>query len=102
MRKKYKSTGFAKFIIIMLILAPLAYIGASYANGEDGIKNIKNLFTGKDKTEKTIEEDSPKTSVSESKVKRLEQRIKRLEKENDELRDELEDKEAEIRELKKE
>ena len=102
MKKKYKSTGFARFIIVMLIVAPLAYLGASYANGEDGIENIKNLFKGKDKTEKSIEDDRPKTSVSESKVKRLEQRIDRLEKENDELRDELEAKEKEIRELKSE
>jgi peptidoglycan hydrolase CwlO-like protein len=102
MRKKYKSTGFARFIIIMLFLVPIAYIGASYVNGEDGLENIKNIFTGKDKTEKNIDNDNGKPSVSESKVKRLEQRIKALEKENDELRDEIEDQEETIKALKEE
>ena len=43
-RNKFKLTGFARFFIVMMFLAPLAYIGASYYNGEDGIENIKNFF----------------------------------------------------------
>ena len=41
---KYKTTGCARFFIVMLILAPLAYLGASYYLGQDGIGNIKELI----------------------------------------------------------
>ncbi len=46
--KKYKATGCARFFLVMLILAPLAYIGASYYNGQDPIENIKGLFGSSD------------------------------------------------------
>ena len=42
--KKYKATGCARFFVVMLILAPLAYVGASLYNGQDPIQNIKDLF----------------------------------------------------------
>ncbi len=45
MRKKYKMTGFARFMIFMLFFAPVSYIGVSYYQGEDGIQKIKDLFT---------------------------------------------------------
>jgi hypothetical protein len=41
---KTKMTGFARFFILMLFVVPLAYIGASYYNGQDGIQNLKNLI----------------------------------------------------------
>jgi len=44
MKKKYKLTGFSRLFIFMIFFAPLAYIGASYYNGEDGIAKIKSLF----------------------------------------------------------
>ncbi len=50
-RVKYKTTGCAKFFLVVLILAPIAYIGASYLNGEDGLGKIKNLFASKTETE---------------------------------------------------
>lgn len=52
MRKKYKMTSFARFIIFMAIFAPLAFIGASYYNGENGIEKFKDLI-GLNKVEKT-------------------------------------------------
>jgi hypothetical protein len=51
-RKKFKLTGFARFFLLMIVLAPLAFIGASYYNGEDGIENLKNIFKGKFNFEK--------------------------------------------------
>ncbi|MEL6989599.1 MAG: hypothetical protein AAGK97_17450, partial [Bacteroidota bacterium] len=84
MKQKYKTTGCFRFFLALLIIAPIAFFGANYINGEDGVQKIKDFFGGsKDKTEQV--DDSPKTSVSESKVKRLEQRIENLEKENDAL-----------------
>jgi len=58
-KSKFKMTGFARFFIVMLILAPLAYIGASYANGEDGVENFKNLFKGKVSFGTTQVDDTP-------------------------------------------
>ena len=45
MKGKYQATGCAKFFLVLVILAPLAYIGASYYNGEDGLAKIKNVVT---------------------------------------------------------
>ena len=45
-RKKFKLTGFARFLLVMIILAPVAFIGASFYNGEDGIENLKQIFKG--------------------------------------------------------
>jgi len=51
MAKKYKLTGCAKFFIFFIIAAPIAYIGASYYNGQDPIKEVKEFvqsFTSND------------------------------------------------------
>ncbi|RMF24085.1 MAG: hypothetical protein D6765_12190 [Bacteroidetes bacterium] len=42
--KKFRLTGFARFLIFLLIATPLAYMGASYYNGEDGWANLKKLL----------------------------------------------------------
>jgi hypothetical protein len=44
MSSKYKATGCARFFLVLIILAPLAYLGASYYNGQDGIENVKSLL----------------------------------------------------------
>lgn len=41
--RPYKTTGCFRFAIFLLIFAPLAYLGASYYNGEDGIGNLKKM-----------------------------------------------------------
>ena len=63
MRKKYKITGFARFRIFMIFFAPLAYIGASYYNGEDGIANIKKLI-GLDKINSSEKTSSAATDIN--------------------------------------
>jgi len=42
---KAKMTGFTKFLILMIIVGPLAFLGASYYRGEDGVAAIKSLFS---------------------------------------------------------
>lgn len=42
-RKRRKLTPFARLFIFLIFLAPIAYVGASYYKGEDGVQNIKNL-----------------------------------------------------------
>lgn len=116
MAKKYKLTGFSRFLVVMLFLVPGAYIGASYYNGEDGIQNIKELL-GLDKSENTTvtttttTTTSPATIATEdipSDVKMLQdeltdlkRRIEAMERENKELKDQIFDKNEEIVELQR-
>ncbi len=44
MKKKYKMTGCARLIIFIIIFAPIAYLAASYYNGQDGIEQLKKLL----------------------------------------------------------
>lgn len=87
MKNKYKITGFARLLIFMVFFAPLAYIGASYYQGEDGIAKIKSLFEGNsnDSNSDTIE---MRISKKKKEIKNLEVQLevskkdlKRLEKE---------------------
>lgn len=41
---KTQMTGFSRLLLFLFIFLPLAYIGASYYNGEDPIANIKNML----------------------------------------------------------
>lgn len=44
MARKIRMTPFARFFIFLMIAAPLAFLGASYYRGEDGIAKIKSLL----------------------------------------------------------
>ncbi len=55
-RSRYKLTGFARLFIFLLFFAPIAYIGASYYHGEDGLAKIKELFN---KEKKEAPKESP-------------------------------------------
>ena len=79
MSRKYKTTGCFKFFLVLVILAPLAYIGASYYNGQDGWGNFKSLI-GLDGSREEPSSDGQDDLRSE--VADLNQQIKRLEKEN--------------------
>lgn len=39
-----KLTGFSRLLIFLLFFVPIAYVGASYFNGEDPIANIKGYL----------------------------------------------------------
>ncbi len=122
-RKKFKLTGFARFLLVMVIIAPLAFIGASYYNGEDGIENLKNLFKGKFTFEKKEVVEQPKeekTEVSKELVNKAPSKVEidsqvaklkdeldhkneiadSLYKENAELKAQIELKDKELREAK--
>ncbi len=108
MATKLKMTGFARFFIVMLFLVPAAYIGASYYNGEDGIKNIKELL-GLDKkseqeTTTTIQADQQQpqpTATDNANIQDLKQQIQDLKLENDRLKATIRNRDREIQELKK-
>jgi len=117
MSSKYKATGCARFFIVLIILAPLAYLGASYYNGEDGIENVKNLLgigasdsdsqpsikTNPESNE--VEEELPAENMStdsgeqkdeqaqdgEKKINAQEDRIDQLTNENEKLKEDHDD-----------
>lgn len=115
MAKKYKLTGFSRFLVVMLFLVPGAYIGASYYNGEDGLQNIKELL-GLDKSESvTATSTSSSTTTANSatedlptdvkmlqdELRDLRRRIEAMERENKELKEQIFDKNEEIVELQR-
>ncbi len=81
MKGKYKATGCARFFIALLILAPLAYIGASYYNGQNGLENVKRL----------IGWDGSKEEVDRSDVADLQKQLQELKRENRDLSQKLAD-----------
>lgn len=89
MARSLKMTSFARFFIIMIILAPLAYIGASYYRGEDGLQNIKNLFGGnQQQTAPSRKNNSAKdqsTYDMKQEVNELRLRVEALERLNKDL-----------------
>lgn len=67
----------------MVFFAPLAYLGASYYNGEDGIGNIKKLLkieasTGTS-TEEQIRSKTSEIKELEKKIETLKRDVRRLE-----------------------
>lgn len=115
MAKKVRLTNFARFFIFLIIVVPLAYLGASYINDEDPKENInklldKEIFPAKEdkasvplpsKTDQQegLEENTSNDSMQtledlrsdvnyyKSKVEDLERKVKALEKENYKLKE---------------
>ncbi|MFM8362193.1 MAG: hypothetical protein ACKOA4_05805 [Haliscomenobacter sp.] len=94
MARGLKLTGFARFFILMLILAPLAYIIASYANGQDGVANIKKLLRMGQQTE------SAQGGASTPLFGGKNEQIRRLELQVDSLEEVLRTRDLEIARLK--
>lgn len=84
MKNKYKITGFARLLIFMIFFAPIAYIGASYYQGEDGIAKIKSLINvggDSDTVEMKISKKKEEIKSLKSQLKTSQKDLKRLEKE---------------------
>ena len=95
MARRVRLTVFSRFLLVMIILVPLAYLGASYFNGQDGVENIKSLFESKegDRNTTTIK-DLNSTEVT------LESQIEALKKENIALKKEVAKLKTQIADLK--
>jgi hypothetical protein len=105
MAGKFKMTGFARFFIIMLFVAPLAYIGASYYNGQDGIGNIKRFLHIGETVESNEEggtDDSESFNLFKGSSSELRRELDELKAENEDLQERLQEQETEIQELKRE
>ncbi len=118
--RRLKLTGFARFFMVMLFLVPLAYIGAAYYNGQDGIQNIKN-FLGIDQkkpvTEQVVEvnrdpqivtdetatttQPSQGGSLNSRRLDQMEVRMNQLERENARLKEQIRQQDLKIKELEK-
>ncbi len=81
MAARTKMTPFARLLMVIVIVAPLAFLGASYYNGEDPLQNIRNAFSGE--PEKVITIDGSLEAMSKgdliNKIELLEMRISQLE-----------------------
>jgi len=90
MRSKYKMTGFARFLIFLMIFTPMAYIGASYYNGEDGLEKVKTFIEEKFQKSEKAEPASDVKILNLSKdeiierqqaeIQDLREKVERLEK----------------------
>ena len=88
MAKKYKVTGCAKFFFVLLLLAPIAFIGASYYKGQDPFATLGGIFGGDSDREPT--ERSASTDLEAENTK-LEKDIKYFKREMERLEEELAD-----------
>ena len=92
-RRKYKSTGCFRFLLVIIVLIPAAYFGAKAIRGGEGIpvveRAIDNIFNGNDDV-KPIEESLPQNEVE------------RLRDENKALRDRIDQLERRIEDMQNE
>ncbi len=103
MKRRFRLTGFARFFIVMLFIVPLAYLGASYYRGEDGIQNLKNLLgidKGSARADAPSQVNRPTNgfkNASGAEMQELKTRIEALEKENRDLKVKIRDLELELK-----
>ena len=103
-QKKIRVTGFTRFLLFMMLVVPIAFVCASYYNGEDGLQKAKDLLgIGGEKTEK-INSDAPATaenSASTVKLEDCQDRIELLERKLERREQEILDLEDKVKALKK-
>ena len=83
MRKKYKLTVFARFIIFMAIFTPLAFMGVTYYQGGDGLQKIKDLvdldrFKGTNEATLPNVDNSDIIQLKDEEIRLLKEEIKLL------------------------
>ena len=52
-------TGFARLLIALIFIVPLAYLGATFINGGEGLEDLKEMLGMETATAPTIEEEAP-------------------------------------------
>jgi peptidoglycan hydrolase CwlO-like protein len=113
MARRVRLTSFTRFLLVMIVLVPAAYIGASYYNGEDGIQNIKNLL-GIGKSQPTVQVEtnrSPRTEntapaptnkgATQNQLEQLNRKIEEMEREQAALRERINQQDLQIKELRR-
>lgn len=98
MARKLKLTGFARFFLLLLILTPIAYMVASYVNGEDGLKNFKELIGIQEPSDAPSKQSEEQTTTLPDKTAEAEDLQAQIRALNDSIRA----KDLQIQELKRE
>ncbi|WP_367388769.1 hypothetical protein [Lewinella sp. LCG006] len=88
MATRTKLTPFARLLLFLLFLVPLAYGGALYLQGKDPIAEVKGMMGGA---------SSSSSSKSSSSTYDPQQEIEKLKKENRELKQKVKELEAKIK-----
>ena len=108
MARKARLTVFSRFLIMMLVVGPLAFLGASYYNGENGVETVKDLFNqgGKDsvtetRTNRSEANDTEADDKATYKIQKLEEALEYKQKRLDEMHKENEDLKQKIDELER-
>ncbi|RMF03797.1 MAG: hypothetical protein D6772_01650 [Bacteroidetes bacterium] len=92
MAARTKLTPFARFLLFLIILLPLAYFGAAYYRGEDPVAKFKSVLGQESKAESS--------AGTSHKAYDLQDRVQELEKENANLRAELKTLKAELEQIR--
>jgi predicted RNase H-like nuclease (RuvC/YqgF family) len=117
MRRKYKLTGCARFLIFLLIFTPLVLIGVSLYNGVNPIEKAKELLNiettenvaeprqDNTSTNRAADDSNSSSGVSEvnilkNQVEVQQNTIDELKKENTDLKNQIKEKDREIQNLK--
>ena len=109
MARKARLTVFSRFLIMMLVVGPLAFLGASYYNGENGVETVKDLFNqgGKEsviektRTNRSEASDTEADDKATYKIQKLEEALEYKQKRLDEMHKENEDLKQKIDELER-
>ena len=85
-------TPFARFFIVMLIIVPLAYFGASWYNGEDPL-NVRQYLglDGQPKTEQVtvVADDKSPDADLQLRIDELEAKLKQCQDDLDQLKTQI-------------
>ena len=88
MAGKFKSTGFARFFMFLIIAAPLIYSGVAVFNGENPLESIKRDL-GIETTVSNESAPAPDSNSNNSELADLENELRKLKDENRDLVEKL-------------
>jgi hypothetical protein len=98
---RFKITGFTRFLLIMVVLVPFAFVIASYYNGKNGIEELKKLIKGQSTLISPVKNDTLDEAVVIP-VKTIDKKIyEQLVWDQEALKDSLLDLQLKIRELER-
>jgi len=119
MARRIRVTGFTRFLLVMIILIPLAFVGASLYNGKDPIVEAKKLLGMEETTQTTqvepqrkvaddtapVSNDTQADSVPSDDIRvqlrDVMSRIEQLERDKMELEEQVKNQAVEIKELRR-
>lgn len=90
MARRYKMTGCARILIVLIVITPIAFFVASYINNADPVEVVSGWF-GKEKTSGALleEEDSGPEEDSQEQIRRLQKELDFYKLENQNLEEQL-------------